>query len=177
MHLLTDLQIGWLNGWIYSAIVLAVSSSAYIFAKRMTSFAWMTRRQVLLAGLADVAMVGLSIFTLWTPIVAPGILFWAGNAMYVLCLLYVIMAIAAFARTPDDQPVTRGIYRLLRHPYYVGSYLSFLGIGLVCREWLIVLGTLASIIPGIWSAKWEEEHLRETYPHPASPEGGRGEAG
>ena len=39
MGFLADLQIGWLNGWIYSATVLLVSSSAYLFAKGMTSFA------------------------------------------------------------------------------------------------------------------------------------------
>jgi protein-S-isoprenylcysteine O-methyltransferase Ste14 len=163
MQLLGNLEIGWLNGWIYSAIMLVVSSSAYLFAKRMTSFAWMTRKQVVLAGLADVAIVGLSIFTIWTPIVYPGILFWVGNGIYVLGLVLAALAIVAFARTPDDEPVTRGIYQVLRHPYYVGGYLSVMGIGLICREWLIILGTVASVIPGVWSAKWEEEHLREAY--------------
>jgi protein-S-isoprenylcysteine O-methyltransferase Ste14 len=163
MQLLANLEIGWLNGWIYSAIMLVISSSAYIFAGRMTSFTWMTRKQVLVAGLADVVIVGLSIFTLWTPVVYPGVLFWVGNGIYVLGLVLVALSIVAFARTPDDEPVTRGIYQVFRHPYYVGGYLSVMGVGLICREWLIILGTAASIIPGVLSAKWEEEHLRETF--------------
>jgi protein-S-isoprenylcysteine O-methyltransferase Ste14 len=163
MELLADLEIGWLNGWIYSAILLVISSSAYIFAKRMTSFSWMTKKQVLLAGIAEVATIGLCIFTIWKPIVYPGILFWVGNVIYILGLIFVIMSIAAFAKTPDDKPVTRGIYQVFRHPYYLGGYLSLIGIGLICREWLIILWTMASMIPGFCSAKWEEEYLEETY--------------
>jgi len=163
MQFLTSLEIGWLNGWIYSAIFLVVNCSAYIFAKRMTSFSWMTRKQVLLAGIADVATIGLCIFTIWKPIAYPGILFWTGNVIYILGLVITMMSITAFAKTPDDKPVTRGIYKVFRHPYYLGGYLSLIGIGLICREWLIILGTIVSMIPGIWSAKWEEEYLEETY--------------
>ena len=117
---LTNLEIGWLNGWIYSATLLVISSSAYVFAKRMTSFSWMTQKQFLLAGIADVATIGLCIFTIWKP-------------------------------------------KVFRHPYYLGGYLSLVGIGLICREWLIISVAMASMIPGFWSAKWEEEHLEETY--------------
>jgi protein-S-isoprenylcysteine O-methyltransferase Ste14 len=165
MELLADLEIGWLNGWIYSAIFLVISSSAYIFANRMTSFSWMTKKQVLLAGIADVATVGLCIFTIWKPIAYPGVLFWVGNVIYILGLVITIMSIVAFAKTPDDKPVTRGIYQVFCHPYYLGGYLSLIGIGLICREWLIILGTIVSMIPGFCSAKWEEEHLEETYGH------------
>jgi protein-S-isoprenylcysteine O-methyltransferase Ste14 len=163
MQLLTNLEIGWLNGWIYSVIFLVIACSNYIFTKRMTSFSWMTKKQFLLAGIADVATIGLCIFTIWKPIVYPGILFWVGNVIYILGLIFVIMSIVAFAKTPNDKLVTRGIYKVFRHPYYLGGYLSLIGIGLICREWLIILGTIVSMIPGFWSAKWEEEYLEETY--------------
>jgi protein-S-isoprenylcysteine O-methyltransferase Ste14 len=158
-----ELRIGWLNGWIYSAIFVAVACSAYVFARRMTSFAWMSRKQLVLAGLADVIITGLCIYTIWKPIVYPGVLFWAGNLLYALGLILVILAIHAFATTPSGRPVTRGIYAVLRHPYYVGSYLCLIGIGLICRDPLIVLMTAVSVIPGCWSAKWEEQHLVEIF--------------
>lgn len=158
-----ELRIGWLNGWIYSAIFMAVASSVYVFARRMTSFAWMSRRKFLVAGLADVIITGLCVLTIWKPIVYPGLLFWAGNLLYALGLVCVVLAIHAFATTPSDQPVTRGIYAVLRHPYYVGSYLCVTGIGLICRDPLIVLMTAVSIVPGYCSAKWEEQHVAETF--------------
>ena len=68
MQLLTNLEIGWLNGWIYSVIFLVIACSNYIFTKRMTSFSWMSKKQFLLAGVADVATIGLCIFTIWKPI-------------------------------------------------------------------------------------------------------------
>ena len=76
------------------------------------------------------------------------------------------LSIVAFAQTPEDKPVTGGIYRLLRHPYYLGSYLSLIAIGLICKEWLIILLVTASMIPGYWSAKWEEQHCKEAYGDP-----------
>jgi protein-S-isoprenylcysteine O-methyltransferase Ste14 len=124
MRLPANLGIGWLNGWIYSAIFLVISCSVYIFAKRMTSFSWMTKKKFLLAAIADVAAIGLCIFTIWKPIAYPGVLFWVGNVVYILGLIFVIMSIVAFAKTPDDKPVTQGIYRVFRHPYYLGGYLS-----------------------------------------------------
>ena len=59
MQLLTNLEIGWLNGWIYSVVFLVIGCSNYIFTKRMTSFSWMAKKQFLLAGIADVATIGL----------------------------------------------------------------------------------------------------------------------
>lgn len=162
---MAELRIGWLNGWIYSAIFLGVACSAYVFARRMTSFAWMSRKQLLAAGMADVIMAGLCIFTIWRPIVYPGVLFWAGNVLYALGLILLILAIHAFATTPSGQPVTRGVYAVLHHPYYVGSYLCLIGIGLICRDRLIVLMTVLSLIPGYWSAKWEEQYLAEAFGH------------
>ena len=166
MGFLVDLEIGWLNGWIYSAILVLVSCSCYLFAKRMTDFSWMSRRQSLIAGSADLVIVGVCIFTLWTPIAYPGILFWVGNLLYLLGLIVVALSIIAFAKTPEDQRVTRGIYRLVRHPYYVGSYLALIAIGLICKEWFILVLSIASMVPGYLSARWEEQHCQATYGTP-----------
>jgi protein-S-isoprenylcysteine O-methyltransferase Ste14 len=160
-----ELRIGWLNGWVYSALLMAVTCSAYVFARRMTSFAWMSKRQLLVAGMADVITTGLCIYTIWKPIIYPGMLFWAGNVLYALGLIAVILSIHAFATTPSDQPVTRGIYAALRHPYYVGSYLCLVGIALICRDPAILLIAVASMVPGYCSAKWEEQYLEETFGH------------
>jgi protein-S-isoprenylcysteine O-methyltransferase Ste14 len=163
MELLTDLQIGWLNGWIYSAVFTVVTCSNLAFTKRMAAFSWMSKKQVVLAGVADVVTIGLCVFTIWMPIAYPGSLFWVGNVIYILGLVIVAMSIVAFVKAPQDKPVTQGIYRILRHPYYAGSYLSLLAIGLICREWLVIIVAIASMIPGFWSAKWEEEHCEEAY--------------
>ena len=129
-----ELRIGWLNGWIYSGVFMAVSLSAYVFARRMTSFAWMSRRQLVIAGMADVITTGLCILTIWKPIVYPGVLFWTGNLLYALGLIIEVLSIPAFATTPSDKPVTKGIYAVLRHPYYTGGYLCLIGIGLICMD-------------------------------------------
>ena len=45
MGFLADLEIGWFNGWIYSALLLVIACSNFLFAKRMTVFSWMSRKR------------------------------------------------------------------------------------------------------------------------------------
>ncbi|RMD63854.1 isoprenylcysteine carboxylmethyltransferase family protein, partial [Candidatus Parcubacteria bacterium] len=39
----------------------------------------------------------------------------------------------------DQQLIEKGVYRLVRHPAYTGSLLSFLGLGLAFNNWLSLL--------------------------------------
>ena len=110
-------------------VYFLVAASNYILDRRMTKFPGMTKEEFILGGTADAAQIGLLIFAIWTPIVYPGSLFWARNAIYILGLVIVIMSIMAFRKTPDDKPVTRGIYGISCNPYYIGSYLSVLSVG------------------------------------------------
>ena len=62
------------------------------------------------------------------------------------------------ATTPlDSEPITRGVYRISRHPAYFGGFLLYLGIGIACASWVFFLFALAWII--IWHiAVPSEEH-------------------
>lgn len=44
----------------------------------------------------------------------------------------------------NHQLITTGIYKIVRHPAYVGSLLSFLGLGLIFSNWL---STLVIFVP------------------------------
>jgi protein-S-isoprenylcysteine O-methyltransferase Ste14 len=68
----------------------------------------------------------------------------------------------------DHQLVTRGLYRLIRHPRYLGLLILILGSALVFRSWIgiaadvILLGTLLwrirdeeALLRGEFDAEWE----------------------
>jgi protein-S-isoprenylcysteine O-methyltransferase len=92
-------------------------------------------------------------------------LFWAGVLMY----LWAILTLGAFFRTSvqlleGQRLVTRGPYRLLRHPTYTGGILLFAGIGLATGNWVAALAApLAVALAYAWRIHVEEIALAERF--------------
>jgi protein-S-isoprenylcysteine O-methyltransferase Ste14 len=61
----------------------------------------------------------------------------------------------------DQAIVTRGPYRLIRHPGYAGILLSILGLQLVAGTWVALLATLFVIVPLPLRIRLEEHMLLE----------------
>ena len=45
-----------------------------------------------------------------------------------------------------DKPVTTGVYRISRHPIYLGVFLIFIGTSIACVSWVFLIFTIAFII-------------------------------
>jgi protein-S-isoprenylcysteine O-methyltransferase Ste14 len=92
-------------------------------------------------------------------------LFWAGVLMY----LWAILTLGAFFRTSvqlleGQRLVTRGPYRLLRHPAYTGGILLFAGIGLATGNWVSAISApLAVALAYAWRIHVEEIALAERF--------------
>jgi len=92
-------------------------------------------------------------------------------AMWIGIILYIwaVLTLGAFFRTSvqllDGQRlVTRGPYRLLRHPAYTGGILLFAGIGLAVGNWISFVGaTLSVVVAYAWRIHVEEIALRERF--------------
>jgi len=48
--------------------------------------------------------------------------------------------------TPPDRPATEGLYRISRNPIYLSTSLMFIGVGIACASWLLLLLIAISII-------------------------------
>lgn len=92
-------------------------------------------------------------------------LFWAGAILYP----WSAITLGAFFRTSvqllDGQRlVTRGPYRILRHPAYTSGMLVFTGIGLAMGNWLSLAGAMLSVgIAYWWRIHVEEKALAERF--------------
>jgi protein-S-isoprenylcysteine O-methyltransferase Ste14 len=92
-------------------------------------------------------------------------MFWAGLVLYV----WAVLTLGAFFRTSvqllDGQRlVTKGPYRLLRHPAYTGGILIFAGIGLATGNWISAIAApLAVGVAYAWRIHVEEIALRERF--------------
>ncbi|MDN3357867.1 isoprenylcysteine carboxylmethyltransferase family protein [Actinomadura sp. DC4] len=61
--------------------------------------------------------------------------------------------------TSEDQPVvTRGPYRVLRHPSYTGLLLAFAGAGLMVGNWLSAAGAVVLVLIALIHRLRIEEH-------------------
>ena len=45
-----------------------------------------------------------------------------------------------------DRPATKGLYRVSRNPQFFGLFLMFMGIGVACASWLLLLLTMIMIL-------------------------------
>ncbi|NIU00696.1 MAG: DUF1295 domain-containing protein [Nitrosopumilaceae archaeon] len=66
----------------------------------------------------------------------------------------------------NEQTIIRsGIYETIRHPSYLGSLLSFLGLGLAFGNWLTLLVIFLPIcLAFLYRIKIEENALRQAFP-------------
>lgn len=144
MELFPELKIGWLNGWL--AIVLLGLTDGMLFmafpkkvVKRLWDRSGWSQKQQLftvagkLAALACLALLILTPLKIGSPICA------VGAFLIALGLLGVVKALFDFTNTPLDEPVTRGLYRLSRHPQIVMSSLVILGGCIAVGSWTAVV--------------------------------------
>ncbi len=92
-------------------------------------------------------------------------LFWAGLILYNWSVLTLGANFRTSVQLLDGQRlVTRGPYRLLRHPAYTGGILLFAGIGLAMGNWISAAAAPLSVfIAYAWRIHVEENALRERF--------------
>ncbi|NOQ40832.1 MAG: DUF1295 domain-containing protein, partial [Anaerolineales bacterium] len=74
-----------------------------------------------------------------------------------------LIALEIYRNTPIDQPVTRGIYRISRHPQQLSTSLAFLGIGIAIGSWLAFASMILGVIGAHYKILAEEEACLEQY--------------
>jgi protein-S-isoprenylcysteine O-methyltransferase Ste14 len=63
----------------------------------------------------------------------------------------------------NQELITTGIYRYIRHPIYTAIFLSIIGAELVAQSYLVVFFFLTLPIIGSWQAKREENLLTQQF--------------
>lgn len=137
------MKIGWLNGWI--VIVLLGLTDGFLFGvfpKEVVRRLWdrsgwspKQRAFTILGKLA--ALVCLALLT-FTPLKVGSTACLAGVILILLGLFGIIKALVDFRNTPLGEPVTRGLYRISRHPQVVMSSLVILGGCIAVGSWVAV---------------------------------------
>lgn len=100
-------------------------------------------------------------------------LFWTGLLLMAAGMLLRFWSIRVLANfftvdvtiREDHELIRRGPYRLLRHPSYTGSLMTFLGFGLALgNPWSLVVVMVPVTIAFLWRMRIEEHVLAEAFP-------------
>jgi protein-S-isoprenylcysteine O-methyltransferase Ste14 len=151
MELFPALRIGWLNGWLPMGILyLIFGILLLVFPKGVvrrlyerSGWSRGQRRLVLMGKLMALVLFPLIIFTplkIGTPV------FVLGTVIFALGLVGFVVALFNFRNTPLDQPVTKGLYRISRHPQQFMVLVSGVGISIAIGSWPVLWMLLLGLV-------------------------------
>lgn len=103
------------------------------------------------------------IYSIFLPLQTGTWWFYSGLVIYILGLVMVLMSSIAFSTAPLDEPLSKGVYAISRHPSYAGFFLAYAGIGIACASWIYLLFAFVWIISWYFGVTEEERILLERY--------------
>jgi protein-S-isoprenylcysteine O-methyltransferase Ste14 len=148
MTLVPAFDIGIWNAWILWVLVflsmilpdLFLSREAKERTKRATQFAPATGiKKALVYSTHMVIMPAAAIYSIFLPLKTGTAWLYVGLPIFALGIVMTVMITISFAATPADKPVTKWFYRISRNPIYLSAALMYLGIGIACASWVIML--------------------------------------
>jgi protein-S-isoprenylcysteine O-methyltransferase Ste14 len=89
-----------------------------------------------------------------------------GLILYLIGLAGLVVAMLNFKDTPLNQPVTKGVYKLSRHPQIVSLFVLFLGISVAIGSWLALFALIISKLLQHFGIVAEEEICLRRYGEP-----------
>jgi protein-S-isoprenylcysteine O-methyltransferase Ste14 len=168
MELFPGLAIGWLNGWLLLAPELLIQGFLLlVFPKAVVSrlfdrSGWNDKQKVFTV-LGKLFSLACLVLIFLTPLKINSGIFVVGLVIYVFGVIGLVVSMMNFKDTPLDQPVTRGVYRLSRHPQIVSLFFVFLGVCLVMGSWAALLALILSKLFQHFGILAEEEVCLRKY--------------
>jgi len=146
MSLIPAFEIGVWNAWIFIIPYLLMNFGLpfLVINRKSTFWAWPSyarlERTYLLAGM--LFMGSMWIYSIFLPLSLGKAWFYGGLAVYLMGWAFLILAMLVFTSNPVDKPNTTGVYRISRHPWYIGMFLLYIGTGIASASWVYILVAL-----------------------------------
>ena len=172
MTLMPAFEIGLWNAWILQVFLFValivpnflMSKEARGRTNRATQSVPLSKTEKILALSTHVVIMPFGIlYSIFLPLKIGTLWLYVGLPIFALALVMTLMTSIKFATTPLDEPVTKGIYQISRHPIYLSGFVMYIGIGIACASWVILLCAV------LWIVLWrivvpaEERFLAEKY--------------
>ena len=163
MSLIPEFQIGLWNGWILSAIFLVANYFIMFTAPKENVKEMMDQvkqskgKDKLITSLSMILYIGIMIFSIFLPLKLNSLWFYIGLVLFVLGMSFTIPEVQLFFRKPG-QPLTKGFYRISRHPIYVMVDICYIGIGIATAS-RVLLALIVIYMIIVHFVMIAEEHI------------------
>ncbi len=172
MSLVPAFEIGVWNAWILQVLFFLILSATELFMSKEEKERLnrgkedypLSKTKKWLALSTHVVIMPLAfIYSIFLQLKLGTAWLYAGLPIFVLALVMTLMTTYNFAATPLGEPVTRGIYRISRHPIYLSGFVLYAGIGIACASWVLLLCAVLWIAFCQVAVLAEERFLLEKY--------------
>jgi protein-S-isoprenylcysteine O-methyltransferase Ste14 len=168
MEIIPALNLGWLNGWsllgfeyLIQGFLLLVFPKD-VAARLFDRSGWSLKKRVyLIAG--KVFSLACLILIIFTPLKINSGIFIVGLMLYAIGVAGLVAAMVNFKNTPPGQPVTKGIYKISRHPQNVAIFIYILGICVAIGSWVALFMLVMSKLLQHFAILAEEEVCLQRY--------------
>jgi len=165
------IQPGWLNGWIVLVLLTLTEGTLFLVfprpvVKRLFDRSGWTPPQITFTVIGKLSAAFCLAMLILTPLRLGTPLFYIGAAITLAGLIGLAKSLFDFKATPLDEPVTRGLYRISRHPQIVMASLVLLGGCLCIGSWSALLAWLLARIFSHFGILGEEEVCLRLYGEP-----------
>ena len=169
MSFIPAFDIGIWNAWILTVFMLLVGMAPAFFvnkerAKQLEKMPpYNKAEKISVLATHAFIMPAVAIYSIFVPLEVNTAWLYTGLPICFIGGILMLMAYISIMDTPPDKLVTRGAYHISRHPLYVGQFLIYVGMGLACASWVILLLAIAWIILWQIAISAEERDLLEHY--------------
>ena len=169
MSLIPAFEIGVWNAWIFMLWLVIQNFGFMLLNKEVYKKAGnppdmkQSRAYKIISLLSMPLWLLSTIYSIFLPFKLDTIWFFIGLIFYLLGLIMGIIATVNFATTPINEPITRGAYRLSRHPIYISLVLIYLGVGIASASLIFLLMTIIWGVLLNISVEDEERYCLEKY--------------
>lgn len=172
MSLTPVFKIGVWNAWILQVLFFLTMFIPDFFlkkearnrTKRMSKVAPFKKTEKIMAlSTHAIIMPGVFVYSIFLPLKIGTAWLYFGLPVFAIALVISVAAIFNVASTPIDKPVTRGMYRISRHPIYLSGFLMYTGVGIACASWVVLMCAVLWIVLWHIVVPFEEWLLVEQY--------------
>ena len=172
MSLIPAFEIGIWNAWILQVLFfltlivpeLVMSKEGKERTKRATESVPHSKAQKIMAYSTHIVIMPFTVlYSIFLPLKIGTAWLYVGLILFVLALAMSVITTVNYATTPLDEPVSKGVYRISRHPIYFNGFLLYIGIGIATASWVILLCAILWIAVFHFVLPSEERFLLEKY--------------
>ena len=102
-------------------------------------------------------------YSIFLPLLLGTTWFYFGFSVFIIGVLLLSLATFSFMTTPIDQLIQEGVYKLSRHPMYLGTSLICIGTGIAAASLIFIILSIVISICFHYEALLEEKYCLTKY--------------